>query len=160
MRSGGWCRRLGIGLVAGGLFGAGCGGGSGGDGPAISSGVLSGTIGGEAWSIVDGETDAFLSSESSDFFTTLYEETVAPCTGNGFSVSTNQIIAQIPMAPGDYMREVTFVVDPGGANDNLISNGHVVVDQVTATTVSGGLYAMFDANDVVNGQFQATICTQ
>ena len=155
----GWSRRLAIGVVAGGVLVGGCGG-SGGSGPAISSGVLAGTIGGEAWSIVSGETDFFISSQGSDFFTTFYEETVDPCTGAGFSVSTNQVIAEIPMATGDYMQAVTFVVDPGGTNDNLITNGHVVVDQVTATTVSGGLYAKFDANDVVSGQFQATICTQ
>jgi hypothetical protein len=137
-----------------------CGGGSGGGGT-IATGTLAGKIGGQAWSLVSGETDASLSMGQPDFFTSLYTEAVATCTGAGFSVASNQLIVMVPMTPGDYSRDVTFVVDPQGANQNLVVlNGHVVVDQVTATTVSGGIAAQYDGNNSVSGQFQATICTQ
>jgi hypothetical protein len=137
-----------------------CGGSGGGGGGPIATGTLAGKIGGQSWTLVSGETDFFLSSQQADFFTTLYTETVATCTGAGFQVASNQLIVQIPMTPGDYSRGVTFVVDPQGTVQNLITNGHVVVDQVTATTVSGGISAGYDANNNVSGQFQATICTQ
>jgi len=42
----------------------------------------------------------------------------------------------------------------------LITSTHVVVDAVTATTVSGGISASYDGNNSVSGQFQATICAQ
>jgi hypothetical protein len=162
MNCGGWSRRWAIGLLACGLLGGACGSGSDspGSGQPIASTTLAGTIGGQPWSFVSGETDAFLSSGSTDFFTTLYMESVDVCTGAGFSVTSNQIIAEIPMAIGDYTKSVTFVVGPGTTNDNLITSGHVVVNQVTATSVSGGLYARFDANNIVNGQFTATVCAQ
>ena len=64
------------------------------------------------------------------------------------------------MTPGDYTSSVTFVVDPQGANQNLITSTHVVVNAVTATTVSGGISASYDGNNSVSGQFQATICAQ
>lgn len=147
-------------VLAGLLLGGACGGGSGGGGPAIAMTTLAGKVGGQTWTLVSGETDAFLSSGQSDFFTTLYTESVDACTGSGFSVTSNQILVQVPMAAGDYSRSVTFVVDPSGANQNLITTGHVVVEAVTATTVSGGLYARSDDNNVVNGQFQATVCAQ
>jgi hypothetical protein len=148
------------GLLCGGACGGSSGGGSGVNSQPIASGPLAGTIGGQPWSLASGETDAFLSAGSTTFFTTLYTEAVTPCTGDGFSVTSNQLIVEVPMTPGDYTKTVTFVVDPGGANDNLLSSGHVVVSQVTATTVSGGIYARFDASNIINGQFQATICAQ
>jgi hypothetical protein len=137
-----------------------CGGGSGGGGGTIATGTLAGKIGGQPWSLVSGETDFFLSMGNPDFFTSLYTESVAACTGAGFSVASNQLIVMVPMAMGDYTRNVTFVVDPQGTNQNYITSGHVVVDAVTATTVSGGVAAQFDGNNSVSGQFQATICTQ
>lgn len=136
-----------------------CGGSGGGGGP-VATGTLAGKIGGMSWTLVSGETDAFLSMSQPNFFTTLYAETVATCTGAGFSVASNFLIAEIPMTPGDYTRSVTFVVDPQGTNQNLITSAHVVVDAVTATTVSGGISASYDGNNSVSGQFQATICAQ
>ena len=136
-----------------------CGGSGGGGGP-IVTGTLAGKIGGLSWTLASGETDAFLSMGQPNFFTTLYAETVATCTGAGFSVASNFLIVEIPMTPGDYTSSVTFVVDPQGANQNLITSTHVVVDAVTATTVSGGISASYDGNNSVSGQFQATICAQ
>jgi hypothetical protein len=141
------------------LFGGACGG-SGGGSQAIASGPLAGKVGGQPWSLVSGETDAFLSMGNSDFFTTLYTESVATCTGAGFSVTSNQLIIEVPMAPGDYTQAMTFVDNSQAPVRNLITTGHVVVDQVTATTVTGGAFAKVDANNTVSGQFQATVCAQ
>lgn len=155
-------------LVAAALTIGGCGSsGGGGSSFDIPTSTLSGKIGGQPWTLVSGETDATLSAGQSQFFTTMYTESVTPCTGAGFSVTTNQLIMNIPMTPGDYNLGLaanltaTFVVDPGGSNQNNIAfNGRIVVDQVTATTVSGGANIQYDANNSVSGQFQATVCAQ
>jgi hypothetical protein len=148
-------------LLGGLLMGGACGSSSGGGGaPPIASGALAGKVGGQAWTLASAETDAFLSMNQPDFFTTLYTESVAPCTGAGNSTTSNRVITEVPMVAGDYMKFVTFVVDPGGTNQNLVVNGHIVVSQVTATTVSGGLSASLNADNTISGQFQATICAQ
>ena len=126
---------------------------------------MSGKVGGQPWTLVSGETHAFLSMGKAQFFTTMYMESVTPCTGAGFSVTTNQLIMNIPMTPGDYNLSLdlsqTFVVDPGGSDQNDIAiSGRIVVDQVTATMVSGGANIQFDADNSVSGQFQATVCAQ
>lgn len=55
-------------------------------------------------------------------------------------------------------RNMTFVV---GDSDNLIAtNGRIVVDEVTATTVKGGLVASYDGSNEVNGRFEVTICPE
>ena len=148
------------------LSALGCGGGSG-SSFTISMTTLAGKVGGQPWSLVSGETDAFLSMNQPQFFTTMYTETVTPCTGAGFAVASNQIILNIPMTPGDYALSLnmsaTFVVNPQDAMhiQNLIATqGRIVVDQITATTVTGGAHIQYDANNTVDGQFTATICAQ
>ena len=108
---------------------------------------------------VSGETDAFLSEGDPDFFTDLYAESRTAC---GFSSSsTNHLIVRIPMVPGEYPfslsgHNMTFAIAP---SSNLIAfNGKVVVDEVTATTVTGGLYGRYNEANEVNGTFTATIC--
>ena len=126
---------------------------------------MSGKVGGQPWTLVSGETDAFLSMGKAQFFTTMYEESVTPCTGAGSAVTSNQLIMNIPMTPGDYNLGFdliqTFVVGLGTTNQNLgATSGRIVVDQVTATMVSGGANIQFDADNSVSGQFQATVCAQ
>jgi hypothetical protein len=152
-------------LVAVALTVGGCGSSGGGSSFDIPTTTLSGKVGGQPWTLVSGETDAFLSMGKAQFFTTMYMESVTPCTGAGFSVTTNQLIMNIPMTPGDYNLSLdlsqTFVVDPGGSDQNDIAiSGRIVVDQVTATMVSGGANIQFDADNSVSGQFQATVCAQ
>ncbi len=65
-----------------------------------------------------------------------------------------------------------YVVDGGARGEVLVpavgavirelapEAGRIVVDEVTATTVSGGLVGDFDGDNHVNGQFELTICTQ
>jgi hypothetical protein len=53
----------------------------------------------------------------------------------------------------------TFVVDPRGLNENLVATrGRIVVDEVTATSVRGGAAIELNADNTVNGQFQANVC--
>jgi hypothetical protein len=133
--------------------------GGGGGGVEILETPLAGMVGGAPWTFTTGETDAFLSEGEPDYFTSLYAESFTPC---GFSpTSTNHLIVQLPMVPGEYPfslsgSNMTFAIAP---SDNLVSfNGKIVIDTVTATTVTGGLYGRYDSANEVNGRFTATIC--
>ena len=69
-------------------------------------------------------------------------------------------IVGIPKTPGEYemslQRNMTFVV---GDSQNLIATkGRIVVDEVTATSVKGGLVGTYDGQNEVNGRFEVTIC--
>ena len=124
----------------------------------ISPEMMTGSVGGEAWAFKAGHTSAFLSEGEPDFFATLYPAMFTAC---GFSEpGGNHLIVAIPKTVGDYemslSRNMTFVV---GDNQNLIAtNGRIVVDEVTATTVKGGLVATYDGKNEVNGRFEVTIC--
>jgi hypothetical protein len=124
----------------------------------ISAEMMTGSVGGQTWAFKAGHTSAFLSEGEPDFFASLYPMTFTAC---GFSEPAgNHLIVAIPKMPGDYelslARNMTFVV---GGNQNLIAtNGRIVVDEVTATTVKGGLVASYDGQNEVNGRFEVTIC--
>jgi hypothetical protein len=136
-----------------------CSGDDGGGGGEIADTPLSGKVAGQAWTFQVGATDAFL-SEDGDFFAALYDTSFTPCTFD--EPSRPHLLLSIPKQPGTYdlslMRNVTFVV---GDADNLISlDGQIVVDEVTATSVTGGLQTRRDDGNDVNGQFQITVCPE
>ena len=130
----------------------------GGSGEVDMTQPLSGTVGGEAWTFAAGETNAFLSEGEDDFFAEFYSTAYTQC---GFSApSGNSLIVSIPKAPGEYdmgtSRNMTFVV---GGNQNLISfDGKIIVEEVTPTSVKGGLVGSYDGDNEVNGTFELKIC--
>jgi len=136
-------------------FAAGCGGSL-----QISDAPMSGKIGGVPWSFGSAESIAFLSS-SDQFFVEAYAEVVAPCTGAGNGLSSNRMILNVPRSTGDYLLgsglNETFFVQSTGFN-YIATNGRIVVNQVTDTMLSGAGHFIFDADNDVNGQFQAQIC--
>jgi hypothetical protein len=122
----------------------------------IATTTLAGQVGGQAWTFVAGNTDAFLSEGEDDFFATLYAEQFTPC---GFEPTGPHLIIAIPKTPGDYemslSRNMTFVAD----NDNKIAiDGRIVVDTVTADKITGGLVSSYDDGNQVNGMFELTVC--
>lgn len=133
-----------------------CGGGGNWE---VTDQPLQGMIGGASWTFRSGETDSFLSDET-DFFASLYSEDYEAC---GYSWPEGaKMLASVPLEPGEYdfgwSRNVTFVTGPG---ENLISlDGGIVIDEVTATTVSGGMVAEFDNDNYVDGNFTLTICEE
>lgn len=126
----------------------------------IADTPLSGSVAGQAWIFVAGHTDEFLSRDEPDFFATLFPATFTTC---GFSEpSGNHLIVSIPKTVGEYemglQRNMTYVVGPG---ENLVAlEGRIVVDEVTATTVKGGLVSSYDGDNEVSGRFELTICTE
>ena len=134
-------------------------GGDEGDGSktAIVSGPLAGLVGGEVWSFVSGQTDAFLSEGESNYWGEAYSET---STCSAF-VDSDHLILNVPRQPGDYALgptlTATFAITEN--NDNLIAlKGHIVVDEVSASAIRGGAFIEFDAQNSVNGHFELTIC--
>lgn len=119
---------------------------------------LAGTIGGQTWTFAAGQTDSYLSKDSNNFFAELYPTTFSTC---GFTQpSGNHLIVAIPKAPGEYDmdlgRNMTFVV---GESQNLVTlQGKIVVDEVTATSIKGGLVGSYDGSNSVTGQFSLTVC--
>ena len=129
----------------------------------ISMAPMSGKIGGEPWTLGTAETVTFMSNTSSQFYIDAYADTFAPCTGSGSALTGNLLLLNVPKTAGDYALSLalsqTFFVRSTNHN-NVATQGRMVVDEVTATTVGGGAHFQFDNDNEVDGQFVAQICTQ
>lgn len=138
----------------------GCGGDGGGGGSyEIAEGNLSGQIGGQSWEFASGWTDDFLSDEK-DLFTVLYDVEAEAC-GFGGPDTDRSILVNVPRTPGEY--ELSFtrnVTLASGGENNVATTGLMVVESVTDTELSVGLYAIFSGDEAfeVSGHFTATIC--
>ncbi|HET9929781.1 MAG TPA: hypothetical protein VFQ35_03805, partial [Polyangiaceae bacterium] len=83
---------------------------------------------------------------------------------SGIPTSTQpEVIVQLPRAPGTYslslQRNATFAIQRSTTTDNLVATkGKLVIDEVTATTIKGGAYIEYNAENSVNGTFEASIC--
>ena len=122
----------------------------------IDDGTLTGMVYGQPWTFQAGGTDAFLSEGDDNFFATFY---AGAFTCGGSEPSGPSLIVAVPKVPGDYpmslMRNMTFVM---GSDNKVAVNGRVVVDAVTATSVTGGLVGTFDDQNTVSGHFTLTVC--
>ncbi len=133
---------------------AGCGGGGGG----ISDQPLSGKIDGMAWTLVSAQSNPDQSTGDS-FFVEMYAEAQTACSF-GEPGRPNGLLADLPKTVGSYDigpgSSVTFYVMPYTSLGT--NNGHIVIDEVTETTISGGMEITYNGSNKVNGKFQATIC--
>ncbi len=154
-------RAFALGVLA--LALAGCGGGDDDDDGAtasIASGPLTGKVGGATWTLATAQTDAFLTDDSG-FWVDLYAEALASCDDFG---SGNSLILTVPKKVGTYRMSLslngTFVIaNPATGGDNLVAtDGAIRVDEITATSVRGGVTMTKDADNTVSGEFDATIC--
>ena len=139
------------------------GGGDDGSGKVtIASTPLSGLVGGESWTVALAEADAFLSEGEPDFWVDAYSTARAACQSR--SPGGPHLILDLPKQPGAYRlslrRNATFVIEGADATfENLIATeGRLVVDEVTDSVIRGGAYVRFDAQNSVNGRFEASIC--
>jgi hypothetical protein len=124
---------------------------------------MSGVVGGQSWVLTSAETDAFLSEGEPTFWADLYAQAFTPCSAS-VGPDGHHLILNVPRSPGDHPLSLslnaTFVVEGATATiDNLVATkGHIVVDEVTATSIRGGAYIDFDAANTVNGHFEIAIC--
>jgi hypothetical protein len=142
------------------LLVAGCGvGGDGGGGAAMSSQTLAGKIGGQVWKFGTGETMAALST-SEQLWVDLYAGRFESCVALGAPDNADMVTMMMPRAPGSYdlgNNLKTLYTSRSGAN-YVATSGRLVIDSVTATTITGGMNITYNGENTVNGQFQATIC--
>lgn len=105
------------------------------------------------------QSDAFLSSPSA-YYVSMYPSKFAACAGFSAPTDVNEILVDIPRTTGSFdlslTRNATFYVAP---SDNWVATrGRIQIDQVTATTITGGANITYNADNTVDGQFQVTIC--
>ena len=123
----------------------------------IADTPLAGTVAGQPLAFVAGETNAFLSEGESDYFAELYPSAYTAC---GFGAPDGpHLILSVPKEPGDYefglSLNMTFYAD---GNNLVATEGAIRVDEVTATTVTGGVHGIFDGDNEVDGVFSIPIC--
>ncbi len=123
----------------------------------IDPGNLTGMISGQAWSFVAGSTDSFLSEGQDDFFAVMYPTQYTAC---GSEPTGPHLIVAVPKVAGTYemslSRNMTFV--DASDNNKIATQGKVEVDNVSATSLTGGLVGTFDDQDEVSGHFTLTVC--
>jgi len=149
----------GLGLLL--LLAVGCGGGGdGGAGATISSQPLAGKIGGQAWTFTTGETSDALST-SEQLWVDLYADTFDACVAFGAPPNADLVTMMMPRTPGSYTVSLTLnatIYSASTSTNFVATRGLLVIDSVTATTISGGLNITYNGDNTVNGQFQAAIC--
>jgi hypothetical protein len=122
----------------------------------IDDGPLAGMVAGQPWTFTAGGTDAFLSDGDDNYFAELY---AGAFTCNSSTPTGASLIVAVPKVPGDYpmslQRNMTF---SNGSDNKIAIDGRVVVESVTATTVTGGLVGTYDDQNQVSGHFTLTIC--
>ena len=148
---------------------AGCGGGTadGSGNSDISSQPLSGTIDGQRWTFVAGQTDHFLSKPTT-FFATLYDQPIpAACTPGDPPGATRSLILNIPTKVGQFPLSLafnqTFVYSSGvnnGFQNDIATVGVLEVTSLTTTTIQGGVKMALGNADSVDGQFEISVCAQ
>ena len=151
-----------LGLAAMMLALSGCSsdGGDGVGSSSIASGKLTGKVGGASWTFAGAKTDGFLSDDQT-FWVDVYAQGVSGCDRAGIG-SGSKLILNVPKRVGTQQLSLqlnaTFVVE-GAETQNLIATeGAIRVDEITATTLRGGVTMTFDAGNSVSGEFDAEIC--
>ena len=141
---------------------AGCGDdggdGNGGGSASIASGNLTGKVGGMSWTLTAAQTDAFFSDET-EFWVNHYSGAPPACGSFG---SGNSVILTVPNKVGSHTLSLqlngTFLIDNANQDNLVATDGAIRVDEITDTRVRGGVTMTYDANNSINGEFEATIC--
>ena len=147
------------------IFAAGCGGGemgSGGGGTTttVSTQTLTGKIGGQPWTFATGETNAALST-TDQYWVDLYAATFDQCVAFGAPTDADEVIMMMPKTPGTYNVSLGMNATLYSASSSfnyVATRGVLIIDSVTATTITGGLNITYNNDNTVDGQFTASIC--
>jgi hypothetical protein len=142
-----------------GLLGA-CGGGSGDDTPddlnVIATTAASGMIAGTPFSV----GTRFMNVSDGDLDVDLLPVAAADCTLDETDGKYPFIIFFVPAQVGMYQlgdsHTVTFVDKP--SNNLIVTQGIVQIDELTATTVRGGLHVFNSEFGEVNGRIDGQLC--
>lgn len=141
------------GLVLGVFLAASCGASD----PAagISSQPLSGKIGGRPWTAMTAGT---LGPPTKIYGVYIFGTALPPCR---MPDDMDEVILQVPDTVGSYDLDLTLAqsIIVGSIGQTLLTwKGKLVVESITATTVKGATKFEYDADNYVDGTFEATIC--
>lgn len=126
----------------------------------VSSSALSGSIGGETFEFKSGYAeDKF---DDGELWVELHmQEVEDPCDPFAYESSPHIIISTTP-EPKDVslslQNNITFAYQDGDTSQNdIATTGRLIIDSADGETLTGGLYAIMNANEV-DGQFEVPIC--
>ena len=126
----------------------------------MSSQPLAGKIGGQAWTFATGETTEPRCPPASSSGSTCTPDRFEDCVALGAPANADMVTMMMPRAPGSYDLGInlnTLYTSRTSAN-YVATSGRLVIDSVTATTITGAMNITYNGDNTVNGQFQATIC--
>jgi hypothetical protein len=129
----------------------------------IADAPLSGKINGEDFNFTFGLTTPFLSDDEG-LFSELHGIAVPdePVCEASITEPESYILVTLPREQGEHEMSLrqngTFTF--GDAENYIVTDGLIRIDEVTETEVTGGLYMIYegDADFEVSGEFSATIC--
>lgn len=136
-----------------------CGGGETGGGEEISKQGLSGRIAGKAWTFKTGEARTSV-ADTTQFLVSAYGASFVACT-DATPFDTDKVVLALPKMPGTYAISASLSQTFSDAETKAsvaATSGALVIESVTATTITGGARFTYDADNAVDGQFAATIC--
>lgn len=118
---------------------------------------LQGLAFGQEWQVEGASTNAFLSDDD-EFWVDAYIG--APSCG-GFAGDSDRpkLIISVPRTVGTHKLSLNLNMTFAFMNDNLVAtDGVIIVEEVTETSVTASLRASFDGDNNIEGRFTAEIC--
>lgn len=147
-----------VGLLSLGLLA--CGGDD--EDVSVADQPLQGQINGQAWTIGSATTNDFLSDEETIWVDAHLAPDVA-CNGFPGGSGESGLIINVPREVGTYTLglslNMTFVYKVDGeSNNDVATNGVIIVEEITDTQITASLRATFDGDNTVEGRFVAELC--
>jgi len=141
---------------------AGCGGPNNPPERAISSGPVSGKIAGQTWTFGTGEAALVRGSSGvQQYLVHLYPGAVEACVSFGMMPGRDLVSMLMPTAVGSYQLgyDLSSTLVAGSIDTRCVAiEGRLVIDDITATTLTGGLFVNCGPGNTIDGQFTAVIC--
>lgn len=129
------------------------------DDVSVADQPLQGLAYGQEWQVEGATTNAFLSDES-EFWVDAYIGAPS-CSAFGPGGDRPKLIISVPRSEGTYRLGLNLNMTFAFMNDNLVAtDGVLIVEEVTETSVTASLRASFDGDNSVEGRFVAQICPE
>ncbi len=126
----------------------------------IADQALTGTVAGQAWTLVDGDVAPFLASNT-EYVASLFDVARGGCDA-AWPEAGGVLQVEFPREVGAYelsaLRSVSMAPIGNFSAGVAAASGLLVISEITADRVRGGLRAEADDNNHVEGRFDVQIC--
>jgi hypothetical protein len=126
----------------------------------IADQPLAGTIAGQAWTLVDGEISTFLADDTA-YVASLFDVATGGCDAE-WPEAGGLLEIEFPRKVGAYElssdRSVSLAILGNLADGVSAEDGLLVISEITADRVRGGLRAEADDRNRVEGRFDVRLC--